>query len=659
MSLLSKGQHVSALAAVFLREGQPITPTHLGRLSLALAPFGSGRAIEWHDSAAGLVGQPSCIGTPGEPSAGHPIAAGGGSRLCFSGFLHHRPALEQALGFRAYVAAEIPDGALFAHAWERWGDAAASRVHGEFVAVVWEPGRRALHAVCSPLRAPPCYFSIDRRRAVLASTPSTVLAWGDLPRRLNDPLLAGSLILDYGDARDTYFQGVSSLRPGEVLTVTPEADTIRRHYDLATQVKPIRLRAAADYLEAADELLHRAVESALRAPETPALLLSGGLDSTTVAVAALRLLAGRSHALPLRSFTSVPEPGWDARIPGGDESAGVRALARKYPALDARFVDAAGLDADHLQGRTAALAQVPMRNASNLYWAHECRRLARAAGRSVLLSGVSGNATLSYNGLARPAALLRAGRLRELHAALPRGRWGALGPFLRHALLPNLPAPLHRAARRLAFRDPGWRHYSAIHPEFARAMQVEARARARGFDRYFTGGASCLQTRLRMLSGPVRQRDGRSIHLALQAIHGVALRDPLGDRQLVEWCLGLPDEQYYDRGQSRLLIRRLMKDRLPTEVLHAPFGFQAADRHLRLSRGLPLIRETLVAWRKDPAVAGRLDLDRLLRLVDTWPAATPLSRTDHPDHLLASVGLSRALAAGRFIRWAEHGSVAA
>ena len=645
---------MSALAAVFLRDGQPIAPDHLARLSLALAPFGTGRAVEWHDGAAGLVGQPACAGTPGDPSAGRPIAIGGGNRLCFSGFLHHRPALEQALGFGARAAAELPDGALFAHAWERWGDAAASRAHGEFVAVVWEPNRRALHAVCSPLRAPPCYFSIDRRRAVLASTPSTVLAWGDLPRRLNDPLLAGSLILDYGDARDTYFQGVSSLRPGETLTVTPETDTIRRHYDLATQVRPIRLPAAADYLEAADELLHRAVESALRAPETPALLLSGGLDSTTVAVAALRLLAGRSHALPLLSFTSVPEPGWDARIPGGDESAGVRALARKYPALDARFVDAAGLGVDHLQSRVLKLAQLPVRNASNFHWHHECMRLAHEAGRSTVLNGGSGNTTLGFDGLPRLAALLRAGRLRALREALPRGRWGALGPFLRHALLPNLPAPLHRAARRLAFRDPGWRHYSAIHPEFARAMQVGARAR--GFGSYFTGGASSLHTRLRMLSSPVRQRDGRSIRLAMQIIHGVALRDPLGDRQLVEWCLGLPDEQYYDRGQSRLLIRRLMKNRLPAEVLHAPFGFQAADRHVRLSRGLPRIRKTLAAWRADPAVASRLDLDRLLRLVDTWPAATPLSRTDHPDHLLASVGLSRALAAGRFIQWAEHGS---
>ena len=64
---------------------------------------------------------------------------------------------------------------------------------------------------------------------------------------------------------------------------------------------------------------------------------------------------------------------------------------------------------------------------------------------------------------------------------------------------------------------------------------------------------------------------------------------------------------------------------------------------------------TLERWRDDPAVAGRLDLDRLLRAVDTWPERTPLSARDHPDWLLLRF-LPRALNAGRFIKWVEGGS---
>ena len=110
------------------------------------------------------------------------------------------------------------------------------------------------------------------------------------------------------------------------------------------------------------------------------------------------------------------------------------------------------------------------------------------------------------------------------------------------------------------------------------------------------------------LTSPIRQGDGRAVMWALKTLHGVALRDPLGEGRLVESCLGMPGEQFFDRGRPRLLIRRLLRGRVPPAFLSAPRGLQAADWHLRYTRALPRIRETLGDWRHDPAVAERLDL---------------------------------------------------
>lgn len=60
-----------------------------------------------------------------------------------------------------------------------------------------------------------------------------------------------------------------------------------------------------------------------------------------------------------------------------------------------------------------------------------------------------------------------------------------------------------------------------------------------------------------------------------------------------------------------------MVGRLSAEVLSARHGLQGADRHLRLGRNLPRIRHTFEGWRSDPEVAGRIDRDRLLRVLDT------------------------------------------
>lgn len=652
---------MSALAAVFLRDGRAVAPEQLAALSEALRPFGTANVVERSDGCAGLVRRDCSAFTPEATSDHQPAGIGDGGLLLFAGFLHHRPELAAMLGIGPPRAAGMADGTLFAHAWERWDKDAALHVEGEFAALIWNRKHRRLTAVCSPLRSPPLCFSVNRRRAIVATAPCGVFAWGDLQRRLDDERLASNLIFDHADPRTTLYKDVRSLCPGEMLTVTPETVAVHRYYDLASRVEPVRLATESDYVEAAGEHLRGAVRNASRAPETPAIMMSGGLDSTTVAITALETIAGDAAADRLISFTACPAPGWDGRVGRrriGDERPLVRKLAAMYPALDTRFVDAGRLDFDHLLDRTIALAELPPAAVANLPWLHECGRQARAAGKRVILTGISGNATLSYLGLPRLAALLRAGSwvalLREA-AMSRRGRIGRLN-LLRHALLPFLPYRLRHAIHRwTAPSVSGPLGFSAVHPDFARDTRVHERAREHGSGWHSPPPRSCPDGQIRILTSPFIQGDARAQHLAMQVIHGVVDRDPLGERRLVEWCLGIPDKLYFHGGRTRRLIRLLMRDRLPEEILSGPPARQAADRHLHLSRALPRIREMLNGWRGDPAVAGRIDLDRLLRVVDTWPASAPLSPRDHPDHLIVTSGLDRAISAGRFIRWVERG----
>ncbi len=651
---------MTALAAVFLRDGPPVDRKRLTAVADSLRPFGTGAPTVWRSGPAGLVKTVSVVATPQDEFDSQPIALNDGRVLLFDGFLNHREELASALGLTPGEAQRTADGALFARALARWGDAAAERAEGWFTAVLWDPQARVLQAVCSPIMAPPLHFSVDSRRVIVATAPRGIFAWGDVPRRLDDAYFASSLILDYGDPRATFYQGVSSLSPGEMLTVGPRTDAVRRYYDLAERARPVRLPKDEDYVEAAGDLLRGAVRSVLRAPETPAVLMSGGFDSTSVAVTALEVLEGCPGAAPLISFTAVPEPGWDGRVPAGqtgDEGDAVRALARMHPRLDARFVDSAGRSGADSQMPMFELAEFPIRNPGNGYWMHECLRQAAAAGRRVVLHGTGGGHMLSRSGYGRLSDAFRTGRwgaLWRMAAGLSRGRLGRLSPLLRHAVLPNLPEGMHRVLRKVAFGDRGWHGYSAVHPDYARSAGVDERAREQGFDPFFKRHPSGREAMLRALSGPI-VRNARASFRALGCLHGVALRDPLLERRLMEWGSGLPYDQFLREGRSHMLVRRLMQDRLPAEILDGPKGLQAADWHLRTARRLPEIRMTLERWREDPDVAGRLDLDRLLHAVDTWPERTPLSARDHPDWLLLQF-LPRALNAGRFIKWVEGGS---
>lgn len=644
-----------ALAAVFMRDGVPVAADQAEGLSEALQPFGA-KTVAKREGPAGLVRRMAAPFTPEDVFDVGIVQCPGGDLVAFDGMLHHRDELARTLNIEPSKARSLADSSLFARAWERWGEDVGVRAEGDFAAVAWDPASRVLTAMCSPLASPPLYFSVVPQRAVVASTPRGVHAGSGIPVRINDARLASSLILDYRDNRSTYYQGVYGLASGEILVVEPRRHRVRRYYDLGDCVRPVRLRRTEDYVEAGREVLRAAVAESLRAVETPALLLSSGLDSTAVAANALEILADKPGASPLISFTARPAEGWDERSEAdrsGDEWPLARTMVAKWPSLDARFVRNQDVPFDHLWEPMMQLEQLPPRNFLNAAWGHECRHRARTAGRRVILSGRSGNATISYAGIERFATLLRGGRWRKLRqeAALSWPAEWRNRALARYAVMPLLPNRVYAASQRWRGR-PGWRQYSAIHPRFASDMRVEQRARRNGFDPYFRSARSRLEGQLNLLASG--QGEGRSSGAALVAFHDVAWRDPLANRRLVLWCLGVPDELYYRNGKARLLVRLLMQDRVPDEILWSPVrGRQVADWHFRLGRELPRIRAELEAWRSDPAIAERLDLTRLLRLVDTWPRSTALSSADHPDHLLCSTGFPRAIATGRFIRFVE------
>ena len=655
---------MTAFGAIFHRDGRQVHRSCLERVAAALKPFGAARTGLKCAGAAGLVGFSDGRFVPENALEDQPVSAG--QRLVlFDGLLAHRRDLTDALGLEPRCAARQADSALFACAWARWGADAALRVEGKFAAVVWDPRARTLSAVCSPLVAPPLYYAVDRRRVIVASAPRGIFAWGDLARRLDDQVLASNLIGDFGDGRATCYRGVSSLLPGEVLTTSPRAVRTRRYYDLAQRAPPVRLATDDDYMDAADELLQRAVASAMRTTVPPAAALSGGLDSSTAAVTALGLLDDPGTQSSLACFTATNAAAWDGRTKHGvvaDERRRVRALARKYPALDVNFFDADGVDTSSLaalHGRMMELLELPQPGIAVLRPGIKMMRLVAQGGHSVLLGGAYGNSSLSHDGLAHLADLFRRGRvpslLREARGG-PRGRrLGRFSPLLHYGLYRNLPRRLHGMVRRLVYGQRGWADVSPVHPRFANAMRVNERGRCSGFDPYVRGHVRVRDALLYRWNRHGRDNLLRAGNSMGEAIWGVQERAPLADRRLVEWCLGIPAEQYLRHGQSRRLIRRLMKDRLPPEILDGPRGQTGLDWHLHATRDLPETRATFERWRHDPDVAERLDLDRALRLVAAWPQETPVSRRDHREYLFLRHGIDHALAAGRFIRWAEGG----
>ncbi len=287
----------------------------------------------------------------------------------------------------------------------------------------------------------------------------------------------------------------------------------------------------------------------------------------------------------------------------------------------------------------------PPRNAMNLHWLHALHARARANGCDVLLTGAMGNLSFSFDGSGALASWFARGAWLRLASAIDavRGSRSFARAVLSEAIRPHLSdtliARIDRWRRTGARELPAW---CPLDPAYARAMHVAERA-ARGVDK-----RSARAWRLTVLNGVAGEAG--DLEQAMETIHGIPLRDPTAYRPLVEFCLGIPDAQFWKGAVRRRLARRMLRGRIPDRVVdETRIGAQAADWHVRLGRERAALTHEIAALRGNPTMARRFDLDRLGDALAAWPTRTP----DGAARQRLQLALPRALATARFIHFVE------
>ena len=644
---------MSAIFGLFQRDGQPMSPSDPAEMERALAHHVQDGGGRWVASAVGL-GVRLRFFTPEDSRERQPLVSEDGRWvLVADARLDNRRELLAAVR----RPPTITDGELILRACEQWGEAAIEHLVGFYALALWDAQNRRLLLARSPIVAPALYWFSTPQAFAFATAPSALFASGMLTRRINEEKLADMLVQSPANPDATLYRDIYRLSTGHTLSLDSDGIRTRRFWP-TDATREIRFARDDEYVDAFNDLLERVVADSLRSLTPVGLMLSGGLDSASLAAVAAGQLMAKGERLT--AYTETPRPGFDGPVVAGryaDETPFVQAIAGMHANLDLQLI--------RTQGRTFLDGlellffhlETPFRNTTNRLWIQTIFEQARSQGIHVLLDGSQGNLTSSWRGSGLLPQLLRTGRWgRALRVALAGGSpWRSL---TGQGILPLLPKPLWLAVEwargRAELRgSPTWRLWSPIHPDFAAEQRVDARAKAVGHD--FHNRASWESRTIR--SEALANQDFGYYTSAWRSMFGVDSRSPLADVRLAEFCLALPEEQFLYRGEDRSLARRAMAGRLPAAVLtNRRRGMQAADWYEGMTEARGQMLDEVERLQSCELARRALDLERMRRLITDWPQSgwNEMSAIHQYYNLLG-----RGLVVGRFLCWFAEGATGA
>ena len=565
--------------------GQPVDPALLERMNDTLLHRGPDSGGTHVDGAVGIAARRLSI--IDLETGDQPLSNEDGTiTVVQNGEIYNYQGLRDDLRSKGHTFRTKGDTEVLAHMYEEYGPTFAERLRGMFAIAVWDAKRRRLVLARDRFGIKPLYYRLTGSSLSFASELKALLPQPDFSHEVDVDALDAFLAFSFVPAPYSIFKEVRKLPPGGVLVW--EADRGSEvQIDRYARPRPasagdVRTESEAELAEELRERLRDSVRAHLIADVPVGVLLSGGVDSCTLAALASEV------ASPVRTFTI----GFDER--GFDERSLARLIAERYATDHHELV--LRPDAVQLLPALAAAFDEPFADASAIptYLVSE---LARRHVK-VALSGEGGDEFFGgYNyyaghGLARLAAPV-AGLLRPFVERLPTSTgkassfdWKAKR-FVRHARLSTVER--HYAWKSVFTPDERAEVVNQDRRPAADPLQLLQEAYAH------TEGAADDLARLMGLDLGLFLVDDMLVKTDRASMaHSLEARVPMLDPVVAELALALPTRMKVRGLSKKRLLRRAVEPLLPREILEGEKrGFSPPMGNWLRGELQPLARDAL------------------------------------------------------------------
>lgn len=558
--------------------------------------------------------------------------------VVFNGEIYNYVELRQELQAKGHRFATASDTEVLVHLYEEEGELFPRRLRGMFAFALWDRERRRLVLGRDHFGIKPLFWGIYGGNLIFGSEIKAIRRHPNFERRLNPQAADDFLTLLFIPTPKTIYQDLYKLEPGTVLVAEPGNRAPRKAVywnprERLAALSQNRMTNLGEIEERLSAKISECVKMMLRSDVPLGVFLSGGLDSTTTAYFASK------HNANLETFTIYfKEESYSERQEAG---ATARLLGTRHREIPMDFpknlADFAWKVLSHFDEPFGDLSALPT------------YLLCQTARRhiTVALSGDGGDelfggypTTIATQALAyyrRLPSWLRTrffpALARRLPTSLERVSWDyKIKRFVLTAQHVTDLARAHFAWRSALY----WHQREELYaPEFFRLVSGQPPF---GDIAEALSGMNGLALEDQLMFGDLRVYlpDLYLVKADMMSMaHSLELRPCLLDPELAELSFAIPPNFKVRGWQTKWIIRHMMKDRLPPEVISMPKkGFTPPLAFWLLEKGFQdFVRQS---------IRGPLRDLRIVRedTVDQWLSEHASRQVDHTRRLWAVLSLA-------------------
>jgi asparagine synthase (glutamine-hydrolysing) len=212
--------------------------------------------------------------------------------IVFNGEIYNFPALRQRLLDRGHQFKTHSDTETIVHLYEEYGDELLAHLNGMFAFALWDERRQRLLIARDRMGEKPLYWTLTSDALIFSSELKSLIQHPSVSRKLNVAALRKYLFYECVPSPHSMIDGVQKLPPAHRLIFENGQVRTERYWQLDYRVEKRRV-GEAEAVNELSERLREAVKMRLISDVPLGVLLSGGIDSSTIAELACETAGSR------------------------------------------------------------------------------------------------------------------------------------------------------------------------------------------------------------------------------------------------------------------------------------------------------------------------------------------------------------------------------